>query len=34
MLECSCGVDENGYEIWDPDCPRHGAKEEEDVKNS
>jgi hypothetical protein len=28
MLECSCGVDENGYEIWDADCPRHGVKEE------
>jgi hypothetical protein len=32
MLPCTCGIDYDGYIIWDPYCPRHGKieKEEED----
>ena len=24
MLPCTCGIDRDGYIIWDPYCPRHG----------
>lgn len=35
MLPCTCGIDRDGYIIWDPYCPRHGnikAEEKEEDK--
>jgi ribosomal protein S27AE len=28
MQSCTYEVDDNGYVTWDPECPRHGAKEQ------
>jgi hypothetical protein len=30
MLPCTCEIDQNGFLVWSPFCPRHGTIKEDD----